>query len=90
MKPNSKTNPQPELLSEAHEGTPLYGTFGSPNEAPTGNIEPVNKTKMTRPPAPGRTAQGATEAQVRAAYAKDDPRYAGGNVFDLHNEQTTL
>lgn len=35
-------------------------------------------------------AHNGTEAAMRTSYALDDPRYAGGNVYDLKNEQTTL
>ena len=45
---------------------------------------------MTHLPTAARTTQATTETQVRAAYAKNGPRYTDGNVFDLRNEQTTL
>ncbi|MDO7887745.1 hypothetical protein [Hymenobacter cheonanensis] len=35
-------------------------------------------------------AHGADDDVERAAYALDDPRYAGGDVYDLKNEQTSL
>lgn len=35
-------------------------------------------------------AEGGSDAEERAAYALDDPRYAGGDVFDLKDEQTGL
>ena len=37
-----------------------------------------------------RTTPNGTEAEIRAVYARDDPRYVGGNETDLRNEQTTL
>ena len=33
-------------------------------------------------------AEGGSDAEERAAYALDDLRYAGGDVFDLKDEQT--
>ena len=35
-------------------------------------------------------AEGGSAAEERAAYALDDPRYAGGDIFDLKDEQTGL
>lgn len=35
-------------------------------------------------------AQGSDEEQMRAAYTRDDPRYAGGDHYDPATEQTTL
>ena len=35
-------------------------------------------------------AHGQDDDVERAAYAADDPRYAGGDVYDLKNEQTSL
>ena len=35
-------------------------------------------------------AEGGSAAEERAAYALDDPRYAGGDVFDLKDQQTGL
>ena len=35
-------------------------------------------------------AHGKDEAVERAAFALDDPRYAGGDVYDLDDEQTSL
>lgn len=37
-----------------------------------------------------RAAEGGTPGEQKAAYALDDPRYAGGDVFDLEDEQTSL
>ena len=41
-------------------------------------------------PAAVRAAHNGTEAAMRASYALDDPRYAGGDPYDLAHEQTTL
>ncbi|MBO3272194.1 hypothetical protein [Hymenobacter defluvii] len=35
-----------------------------------------------------QAAQDGTPAEQKAAYALDDPRMAGGDVFDLRDEQT--
>ena len=35
-------------------------------------------------------AQGGDDAEEHAAYALGDPRYAGGDVYDLKDEQTSL
>ena len=34
-------------------------------------------------------AHNGTEVAMRASYALDDPRYAGGDVYDLKDEQAT-
>ena len=36
-----------------------------------------------------QAAHNGTEAAMRASYARDDPRYAGGDLYDLSDEQTT-
>ena len=35
-------------------------------------------------------SRDGSEADIRASYALDDSRYAGGDVYDLKDEQTTL
>ena len=75
---------EPELLlTEGHTDAPAYGEFGEPaTAAATG--------ELTEDAIATRIAQADTEAQRRAAYAVDDPRYAGGDIYDLKNEQTSL
>lgn len=86
-----KTTPQPAPAAAApadtHGGTPHYGTFGQPKAAAARPL----------PQAPGDYCgldadlpATASEATRRAAYARQDPRYAGGDVYDLPNEQTSL
>ena len=50
---------------------------------PTGNFNAPSLRNI-------EAAQGKDEDVERAAYAADDPRYAGGDVYDLKNEQTSL
>ncbi|MBD2721073.1 hypothetical protein [Hymenobacter armeniacus] len=87
--PNSEQyRPQPAQHAEpaikAHAGTPRYGTFGRPAEAPAPPPDPAREA------AAALIAEGGPEAQLHAAYAVEDSRYAGGDVFDLQNEQTGL
>ena len=97
MKPTPSTGPSASgsFPKKIRLSKPDYGHFGkTPASSPEGP-----------PPAAGPlgvhqnldtagviTAQqnDVTEAQLRASYAHDDPRYAGGDAFDLQNEQTGL
>jgi hypothetical protein len=79
------TQPAPgsEPATKPHAGTPHYGAFGNETDAPT-TPDPA------RDAAAALIAEGGSEAKLRAAYATEDSRYAGGDVFDLKNEQTDL
>lgn len=79
----TKPVPASEPATQAHAGTPHFGTFG-------------HETPEQAPPDPARAAaaaliaEGGPEIKLHAAYAVEDSRYAGGDVFDLQNEQTGL
>ena len=79
-KPPHPPKPAPDLATQAHEGTPHYGNYGHPAAS-----EAANDT-----PAPALTAENGTEAELYAEWAQNDPRYAGGDKFDLKTEQTSL
>ncbi|WP_210513959.1 hypothetical protein [Hymenobacter terricola] len=74
---NDGSNDNPDEFSEARNA----------QKAPAEQPSQVEQNQDT---AAIRAAQGGTEAEERAAYAKDDPRYAGGDIYDLKNEQTEL
>ena len=78
------------LAIKPGEGTPRYADFGSPAEPTAGETGQTNPSRKGRKPAANRTTPDGTEAEIRAVYARDDPRYVGGNENDLRNEQTTL
>ncbi len=50
----------------------------------------LGHVEQNQDPAAVREAHNSTEAARRAAYALDDPRYAGGDTYDLAHEPTTL
>jgi hypothetical protein len=79
------TQPAPatEPATHAHAGTPHYAAFG--NEA-----DKLTPADPARDAAAALIAEGGPETKLHAAYAAEDPRYAGGDVFDLNNEQTGL
>ena len=93
---NNPTSTQPaqeaasttEPATKAHTETPHYVAFGNPADKPTDK----NPTPTTLKPVPNPEAslgeEASTEEEVRAAYSRDDPRYAGGQPFDLKQEQT--
>ena len=72
------------------EGTPRYADFCSPVEHTAGETEQASSCSKWRKPAANRTTPDGAEAEIRAVYARDDPRYVGSNETDLRNEQTTL
>jgi hypothetical protein len=72
-----------EPATKPHAGTPHYANFGKETEKPA-TPDPA------RDAAAELIAEGGPEAKLHAAYAAEDPRYAGGDVFDLKNEQTGL
>ena len=65
-------------------GTPRYGHFGQPPVAlpgpPADNYCGLDADPLA----------DASEADRRAAYTRHDPRYAGGDRFELQKEQTGL
>ncbi|GAB3853841.1 hypothetical protein GCM10028822_23090 [Hymenobacter terrigena] len=73
-----------EPATKPHVGTPHYATFGKETDKPATTTDPA------RDAAAALIAEGGPEAKLHAAYAAEDPRYAGGDVFDLKNEQTSL
>ena len=73
-----------EPATHAHTGTPHYATFGHETDTP------AETTPPDRDAAAALIAEGGPESKLHAAYAAEDPRYAGGDVFDLKNEQTDL
>ena len=78
------------LAIKPDEGTPRYANFGSPAEHTAGETEQASSCSKWRKPAANRTTPDGAEAEIRAVYARDDPRYVGSNETDLRNEQTTL
>ena len=72
------------------EGTPRYADFCSPAEPIAGETGQASPSDKGRQPAANRTTPDSTEAEIRAVYARDDPRYVGSNETDLRNEQTIL
>ena len=78
------------LAIKPDEGTPRYANFGSPAEHTAGETEQASPSDKGRKPAANRTTPDGTEAEIRAVYARDDPRYVGSNETDPRNEQTTL
>ncbi|GAB2849344.1 hypothetical protein [Hymenobacter ruber] len=72
-----------EPATHAHAGTPHYAAFGDETAKPT-------PADPAREAAAELIAKGGPETKLHAAYAAEDPRYAGGDVFDLNNEQTGL
>ena len=76
--------------TKAHEGTPHYGNFGWQSVAAPAAAAPPAPSLPIRPKAATIGAPAPSEAEIRAAFAHDDPRYAGGNPFDLSTEQTGL
>ncbi|MGY3089035.1 hypothetical protein ACVWYF_002075 [Hymenobacter sp. UYAg731] len=87
MKAKPKTTKRAsEPATTAHTGTPHYATFGHETDKLT-NPAPADPT---RDAAAALIAEGGPESKLHAAYAAEDSRYAGGDVFDLKNEQTSL
>ncbi|MBH8558139.1 hypothetical protein [Hymenobacter negativus] len=79
------TNPAAsEPATHAHAGTPHYAAFGKETDKPGTPADPAREA------AAALIAEGGSETKLHAAYAAEDPRYAGGDVFDLDNEQTSL
>ncbi|MDO7850981.1 hypothetical protein [Hymenobacter convexus] len=76
-----------EPATKPHIGTPHFGTFGTTAATPD---VPAAAPDPAHAEAAARIEAGGTEAELRAAYAEEDSRYAGGDVFDLKNEQTGL
>ena len=75
----------PEPATKAHEGTPHYADYGHPAGAPAPPAEaeaPADEASAGPPPPAG--------PDERATWASDDPRYAGGDPFDLSQEQSGL
>ncbi|MDB5271426.1 MAG: hypothetical protein JWP58_4466 [Hymenobacter sp.] len=77
------TTPAYEPATKSHAGTPHYAAFGKETDKQT----PANPA---RDAAAALIAEGGPETKLHKAYAAEDPRYAGGDVFDLNNEQTGL
>ncbi|TGD76937.1 hypothetical protein [Hymenobacter wooponensis] len=85
---NDGSNDNPDEFSEfrgknasATEQYCLPGAIADPN-LQRGHVE------QNQHPEAIAAAEGGSDAEERAAYALDDPRYAGGDVFDLKDEQT--
>ncbi|WP_022821615.1 hypothetical protein [Hymenobacter norwichensis] len=85
---NDCSNDNPDEFSEfrgknasATEQYCLPGAIADPN-LQRGHVE------QNQHPEAIAAAEGGSDAEERAAYALDDPRYAGGDVFDLKDEQT--
>ena len=78
------------LAIKPDAGTPRYANFGSPAEPIAGETGQASPSGKGRQPAANRTTPNGAEAEIRAVYARDDPRYVGSNETDLRNEQTTL
>jgi len=72
-----------EPTTNAHAGSPHYGTFGHETHKQT-------PSDPARAAAAALIAEGGPETKLQAAYAVEDSRYAGGDVFDLKNEQYSL
>ena len=85
---NDGSNDNPDEFREfrgknasATEQYCLPGAIADPN-LQRGHVE------QNQHPEAIAAAEGGSDAEERAAYALDDPRYAGGDVFDLKDEQT--
>jgi hypothetical protein len=66
------------------------GTHGGCETGPYEPSQQRGHVEQNQDTAAIEAAQGKDEDVERAAYAADDPRYAGGDVYDLKNEQTSL
>ena len=64
------------------------GEHGGCPTLPTNPDEQRGHVMPNQAPAAVRAAQGADEEVARAAYALDDPRYAGGDPYASADEQT--
>jgi len=87
---NSSFEKESCLAIKPREGTPRYTNFGSPAEPAAGETGQTSPSRKGRKPDANRTIPDGTEAEICAVYARDDPRYVGGNKTDLHNKQTHL
>jgi hypothetical protein len=72
------SNDNPDEFSELRD---------KPSAESSQQASPVEQNKDT---AAIIAAHGGNNAEERAAYALDDPRYAGGDVYDLKNQPTSL
>ena len=68
-----------------HGGTPHYGHFGQLASVSSGPAEAAGEYCGFGTDLP----EDDSEADRRAAYARHDPRYAGGDRFNLQNESTS-
>jgi hypothetical protein len=82
---------------EHHPNRPYVGGYMDPKGTHggciTGPYDPSQQrghADQNQAPEAVLAAQGQDEDVERAAYALDDPRYAGGDVYDPKNEQTSL
>lgn len=87
---NPSFEKESNLAIKPDAGTPRYANFGSPAEPIAGETGQASPSGKGRQPAANRTTPDGTEAEICAVYARDDPRYVGGNKTDLHNKQTHL
>ncbi len=83
------------VTPEHHPNRPYVGGYmdpeGTHGGCETGPYDPSQQrghAEQNQATAAIEAAQGKDEDVERAAYAADDPRYAGGDVYDLQNEQT--
>lgn len=77
---NDGSNDNPDEFSELRDKADTDADAGQQNS-------PVEQNQDT---AAIIAAHGGGDAEERAAYALDDPRYAGGDVYDLKNQPNSL
>ena len=87
---NDGSNDNPDEFSElrsqhaaATEHSCMTEAIADPSQQ-RGHVEQNQNTAAIS------AAHGGDDAEERAAYALDDPRYAGGDAYDLKDEQASL